>query len=65
MRQQGQSVSWTIAFTARKWCTYEIRHDLEDPIWLRQDHGADVEETPLSAQEGLVLHPGDDIMQRP
>lgn len=31
--------------------THEVRGDLQDPVWLHQDHGADVEPTRFLAQE--------------
>jgi hypothetical protein len=43
----------------------EIGINLNNPIWLGQDNGANEEPTPPLGQEGLQLHPSDNIVQTP
>jgi hypothetical protein len=43
----------------------EIGVDLQHPIPLSQNHSANVDPTGGTAQERLVLHPCNDIMQAP
>ena len=35
---------------------------LEDPIWLDEDHGSNVDQGNSAAEEGFILHPGHHIM---
>lgn len=43
----------------------EVCINLQDPIRLDQNDGADVNETTLPLEEWFIFHPGDDIVQGP
>ena len=43
----------------------EVGVYLQDPIWLNENDGPNEEPAPPLGQEGLDLHPCDDIVQAP
>jgi hypothetical protein len=43
----------------------QICCDLQDPVWLNQNDGANVEDAAPSRKKWLVLDPGDDVVKCP
>ena len=43
----------------------EVGIDLNDPVWLDKDDGADVEEADGPGEKGFVLHPRNNVMEGP
>jgi hypothetical protein len=43
----------------------KVRIDFQNPVWLGQNNGPNVDETDLAREEWLALHPRDDIVHTP